>query len=196
MDPRPFGTWRRVVALGCLATLAPAQHARPEDGVRPPNIVLVVLDTVRWDAVSFSDAGENPTPALARLAEEGFVFTQAFSPSDHTLPAHFALFTGLADAGAHNYARSAFDLEGNFLPTQLEALGYETLGIIANPILTRWVSYIKAIDTSCVVPSLEHSRVRSEPAQRQSIRDTLDRFDVCRSPGSRSWPSWPMRNGW
>jgi Sulfatase len=70
----------------------------------PANIVLVVLDTVRYDRTSLA-AGANPntTPFLAELAARGTSFSRARSPAEWTVPAHASLLSGLAPRrhGAH-----------------------------------------------------------------------------------------------
>jgi len=72
------------------------------DGGPPPNVLLVVLDTTRADAVSFGDP--SAPAALGRLVDDGVVFTNARSTSAWTVPAHGSLFTGLYPSrhGAHH----------------------------------------------------------------------------------------------
>jgi arylsulfatase A-like enzyme len=55
-------------------------------------VLLVSLDTVRADALTFRDP--RAAPNLTALAAEGTVFTQAVSGSSWTLPAHAQIFTG------------------------------------------------------------------------------------------------------
>ncbi len=55
--------------------------------------LLVTLDTTRVDALG-SDAHRR-TPNLDRLAAEGVVFDNAYSPIPLTLPSHASLFSGL-----------------------------------------------------------------------------------------------------
>ncbi|MBN2565376.1 MAG: sulfatase-like hydrolase/transferase, partial [Candidatus Eisenbacteria bacterium] len=65
-----------------------------ERGPSRPNIVLVVLDTVRRDHTGCGN-GESFTPRLDALASEGTTFTNAWSPSPWTPPSHASMFTGL-----------------------------------------------------------------------------------------------------
>lgn len=76
----------------CLGACGPGEKP-------PPNVLLVVLDTTRADAV---DAA--PTPVLDRLAAEGTAFQQARSTSAWTVPSHGSLLTGLYPSrhGAHH----------------------------------------------------------------------------------------------
>lgn len=63
-----------LLLTGLLSTLfRPAQA----EGERPPNILFVLVDTTRRDAVS--PGGEASTPSARRLATEGEVFTDAIT---------------------------------------------------------------------------------------------------------------------
>lgn len=79
------------LALGALALGALAACAR-EPGER---IVLVTLDTLRWDAFAGRDGAPGSMPNLARWAEGGTVFERYYSASSTTQPTHATLFTGL-----------------------------------------------------------------------------------------------------
>jgi len=61
---------------------------------RPPNLLLVVVDTLRAD-LGARAAGRPavPTPTFDRLAAEGVRFPLAFTHAPMTLPAHVALFS-------------------------------------------------------------------------------------------------------
>ncbi len=61
---------------------------------RPPNVLLITLDTTRADHVSPSGYERDTTPNLSRLAADGVTYTRAYSVSSWTLPAHASLFTG------------------------------------------------------------------------------------------------------
>jgi arylsulfatase A-like enzyme len=56
--------------------------------------LLVTVDTLRPDALGWV-SGAAETPALDRLAAEGFRFPAAWTPVPLTLPAHASLLTGL-----------------------------------------------------------------------------------------------------
>ena len=58
----------------------------------PTHVVLISVDTLRGDAIA-DEKGRVLTPHLAELAEEGVVFTQAFSHASLTRPSHLALFS-------------------------------------------------------------------------------------------------------
>jgi arylsulfatase A-like enzyme len=109
----------------------------PEEELQPPNVLLVVLDTVRDDALSCYGNPRPTTPNLDRLASQGTRFENAYSTCFWTLPSHASLLTGLypSEAGATS--------ETNQLPQRLTTLaehlsnaGYRTSAIVRNP----WIS--------------------------------------------------------
>jgi arylsulfatase A-like enzyme len=80
-------------ALAPLRLLAIAAFALGCGGAERPNVVLVVSDTLRADALSCY-GGPARTPNLCGLAERGTLFEHAYSPAPWTLPSAVSLFTG------------------------------------------------------------------------------------------------------
>jgi arylsulfatase A-like enzyme len=132
------------VALGLVASLGVFSYDRIElaehrslAGLPPaplgaPNVLLIVLDTVRADRLSLYGYERETTPNLARLAGRGVVFEQARSAAPWTLPSHASLFTG---RWPHEL-RVGGDrpLDGTF-PTLAQSLaghGYATAGFVGN----------------------------------------------------------------
>ncbi len=85
-------------AAGCSgsdAPPAPAAHPAARTIWKPPtpvNVVLIVVDTLRADAI-LDPEGRYDTPNLDRLGREGVVFPRAFSAAPMTLPSHMSLFS-------------------------------------------------------------------------------------------------------
>lgn len=112
--------------------------ARPEfDAARGhqgdhPNILLLVLDTVRAANLSLYGYSRSTTPFLDQLAGRGYVFENAFATSPWTLPSHATMFTGRWSY--EHEADWSVPLDGLY-PTVAEGLsdrGYRTGGFIAN----------------------------------------------------------------
>jgi arylsulfatase A-like enzyme len=108
-----------------------------------PNILLVVLDTVRSDVVA-PYTPEAVTPFIADLAKGSLVFERAFSTSDWTLPAHASILTGqLVSAHGVNYNVGYDNLRGRpTLASRLRDAGYRTWGLSNNP----WFSSLTSLD--------------------------------------------------
>ena len=67
----------------------------PAAGGPGPDIVLIVLDTVRADHLELYGYEHSTMPRLAAWAEGGTVYDAFSSTSSWTLPSHASLFTGL-----------------------------------------------------------------------------------------------------
>ncbi len=114
----------------------PLAQLRPAP-VGAPDVVLVVLDTVRAQNVSTYGYARPTAPALDALAREGALFLDATSPSTWSLPSHASLFTGRYPSSHGAHAEHQY-LDARF-PTLAEVLtqnGYETFCFTANA----WIS--------------------------------------------------------
>ena len=66
----------------------------PEASADAPNILFVVIDSLRADRLSGYGNERNTSPNLDRLASEGVMFERAFSTAPYTAPSHASLLTG------------------------------------------------------------------------------------------------------
>lgn len=83
----------------------PSDHSSSESAVQgeaaltPPeeytNVMIITLDTTRWDRLGCYGDGGARTTALDRLAERGVLFRSAYCHVPLTLPSHTCLFTGV-----------------------------------------------------------------------------------------------------
>lgn len=60
-----------------------------------PNVLLVILDSVRAQNTSLYGHEHDTTPSLRKFAEEATTYTQARSPGVRSLTSHTSIFTGL-----------------------------------------------------------------------------------------------------
>ena len=126
----------------------------PDQGQKRPDVLLIVLDTLRADRLSVYGYGRETTPELERLLEErdnAVAFPAAYSNGTWTVPSHASLFTGQLPNvhGAH------FDLDGSLrtrfgmhegtphLAALLQEQGYATLGAYAN----HWLRVVGGMNT-------------------------------------------------
>jgi arylsulfatase A-like enzyme len=125
-----------------LARVAPAQDALPSvassHGAQP-NVLLVVMDTVRADHLSVYGYERDTTPHLKQLAQDSAVFTTAISASDFTLTSHATLFTGMYGSWHGARCQPPDATYGRALAPQVPTLaeilstkGYRTFGVAAN----------------------------------------------------------------
>jgi arylsulfatase len=105
--------------------------------VKSPNIVLLVVDTLRGDMVSQEDGSTN-TPGFDSIAEDGVNFPSAFSHAPMTLPAHTSLFSSRApfETGVlNNWQDVREDLP--LLAEWLRERGYQTRAVVSLGTLDR-----------------------------------------------------------
>jgi len=109
------------VLLGATGAAAPRRSGGPD-------VVLVTIDTLRYDAVGFDGNRTVETPLLDRLAAGGRVFTDAHAHNVVTLPSHTNILTGLYPYQHGVRDNSGFTLAKSVptLATYLHRAGYAT----------------------------------------------------------------------
>jgi arylsulfatase len=150
---------------GCGRDAADAGDAGAGDRARAdrPNVVLVVVDSLRRDALSLHGYARETSPRLDAFARENLVFDQAQTIAAATAPAMAALMTGrlpyyepgtfwttLTAYGLHRF----FTLESDSgvpqgLETLAEALkqhGYATAGFVTNGHLKQTFHFHQGFD--------------------------------------------------
>ena len=89
--------------LRCPSMSTPGERATPSrrdtpEGAGPergrPNILLLFVDQMRFDAMGCAGNAVLRTPALDRLASEGMHFTHAVTPTPVCIAARQSLITG------------------------------------------------------------------------------------------------------
>lgn len=91
-----------------------------------PNLVLVSIDTLRWDAVH---GGTASSPIPESLRRDSLAFTRLISTSGWTLPAHASLFSGRIPV-RHGAVRFGSRIRSDvpLYPQYLRRMGYRTAG--------------------------------------------------------------------
>ena len=103
-----------------------------------PNVLLIILDTVRAKSLSLYGYHRDTSPALTRLAARGVRFERAFSTAPWTLPSHASLLTG---DYPHQLSADWIEPLDRKVPTLAErfaARGYVTGGFVANVGYLSW----------------------------------------------------------
>ena len=112
---------------------------------RPPNVIVISLDTVRADHLSVYGYDRPTTPNLERLAEEGIVFEEAFTQTPWTVPSHMSVFTSLYPS-VHSITNLTPQSDMNvMLPEMLQDAGFVTAGFVA-PVLSEDYGFAKGFD--------------------------------------------------
>jgi arylsulfatase A-like enzyme len=108
------------------------EASRPLPSGDPPNVLLIVMDTVRADHLSLYGYRRPTSPTLDALARCGIRFDEARATAPWTLPSHASMFTG---RWPHELDVDWVTSLGTKFPTLAEDLGsrgYATAGFVAN----------------------------------------------------------------
>jgi hypothetical protein len=100
---------------------------------REPDVVLVTVDTLRPDHLSCYGYPRDTSPAIARLAEDGVLFENAYTTMPRTLPALASMMTGLypMDHGARTMLHEV-DAGQTTLAELMKQQGYATGAVVTS----------------------------------------------------------------
>lgn len=154
----PTMTRRSFPVLALVGALTVAGCGRHAD--ERPDVVLIVVDTLRPDRLPMHGGPAGLTPFLDGLAERSLVFENAWSPSPWTLPAMVSILTSV-----HPQQHGVSSLKGlelgpddepipvNCIPAQVETLaevmrrqGYRTFGVASNVLVGQEVGFDRGFD--------------------------------------------------
>lgn len=121
---------RLVITLTVLVFLGGPSQAADR---RPPNVVLLVVDTLRFDHLSLFGYPAPITPNVDRLLEHGVAFTQARVPEPLTAPSMISMLTSL-HPHEHGATRNGMTMRPSLpsLTSLLTRRGYRTAAFIGN----------------------------------------------------------------
>jgi arylsulfatase A-like enzyme len=119
------------------------EMSRPLPAAGSPNVLLIVLDTVRADRTSLYGYNRPTTPALEKLARRGIRFEEARATAPWTLPSHASMFTGRWPHELDVRWMSPLHMSFPTLSEYLGESGYATAGFVGN---TLYCSYDTGLD--------------------------------------------------
>ncbi len=128
-----------VMGFGGLRLERRRYVARTPSSVADPNLVLVVMDTLRTDRLGVYGYERDTSPVLDRMAERGALFENAYATASWTLPSTASILTGL-----HPEEHGVTDQGNYFLAWQLSTLaealqrrGFSTAAWSGNPLISK-----------------------------------------------------------
>jgi arylsulfatase A-like enzyme len=148
---RAPAAWRWVRRLAVVSTVVcvafaaesvirqSVRHAGVERGnaaAGAPNVLLIILDTVRAANLSVYGYARPTTPSLVRLAASGTAFDRAIAPAPWTLPSHASMFTGRRASELGTEWKRPWVARDSTLAELLLRRGYDTGGFVANLVYT------------------------------------------------------------
>lgn len=104
-----------IIILNCGNKNQPEKSIKDISPLENANILLITIDTLRYDRLGIYDRKYVKTPNIDALANKSQVFTRAFAHNPVTLPSHVNILTGLTPLYHGISDNSGFKLEERFL---------------------------------------------------------------------------------
>lgn len=142
-----------------------------------PSVLLVVIDTLRADAVSSYGEVEGTTPVLDGLAAQGLRYERSFAPAPFTASSHASLFTGLR-VDEHGVGLSQPPLAApslQVLAEDFQDAGYATAGFSENSLLGPEFGFDQGFDRYEVADLLEVVKTDMRGEDSADVLGTLAR---------------------
>jgi len=121
----------------------------PRKEFKQPNIVVLLIDTLRADHVGFNGYHRRRiSPNLDKLASQGTVFEHTISTAPWTEPATASLLTGMlpGQLGLGLSPDIVFSRDSRTLGEYLRSESYVTAGFSANPMISSALGFDKGFD--------------------------------------------------
>jgi len=152
-----------------------------------PNIIIILIDTLRADHLSCYGHSRRTSPHIDALAERGCVFEKVVSPAPWTPPSHASLFTGTYPS-RHGVDRSHLILDPSLtpLPEVLKRHGYRTYGVSSNYWLSRETRFDRGFDEFVHSWQLVQTHGTNKPLQRQQLRQDLHLASTAEARGVKA----------
>ncbi len=126
-------------SLGFGGLYLERREPRPRERATPerPNILFVVMDTLRADRLGLAGYERDTSPVVDALAARGTTYEQAYATSSWTWPSTASLLTGLRPEEHGVVSNRSCYLAGalDTLPEALQRAGYTTAAISGNPLI-------------------------------------------------------------
>lgn len=104
----------------------------PDAAPGAPNVLLIILDTVRASSLSLYGFPAPTTPRLAEWATQGTTFNWAMAPAPWTLPSHASYLSGRYPSEMTANWEVPLDRETPILTEAFRGRGYYTAAVMAN----------------------------------------------------------------
>ncbi|MEM7475701.1 MAG: sulfatase [Planctomycetota bacterium] len=116
-----------LLAIFCQLFVATPRVLVADTNDKRPNVLLVLCDDIRYNALSCMGHPHLKTPHIDRLATEGLLFENSFCTTSLCSPSRASILSGLyahAHGVTNNFTEYPDDMDT--FPKRLQAAGYET----------------------------------------------------------------------
>lgn len=161
-----------------LAAPSATQAAAP----KRPNVLFILIDTLRSDHLGYHGYRRQTSPALDLLAREGLTFADCYSVSNWTIPTIASLFTGRNPAALFPevHVREVMKIP---LPTTVSTLaevlkadGYRTVGVSAHPAIGSTQEFDRGFENFVPIWQTRGGKGRWGPVTREAYFEDVSRI--------------------
>ena len=173
--------WRVLCALLATLLLSACTQQRAKPGVtvplKPLNVVVVTIDTLRADHLRCYGYPNIETPRTDELAQRGVLFENAVAQAPLTPPSHASIFTGQYPTvhGVRNTGGFVLPSSARPLARILHEQGWDTAAFVSSAVLKKVMGFNNGFELyDDEMPRQGKSRDVSEEPERLG-GDTVDR---------------------
>jgi arylsulfatase A-like enzyme len=214
---KPFAQLVLIAVLGSLTA------CRSAETPRRPNVVVILIDTLRAEYLGLYGYPEETAPFLSELAERSAVFERAFSTSSWTAPSTSSLFTSLYPnqhgvvvgllmnrrqnrererKGKETIMLNRLPASVMTLPERFQSMGYATFGMASNPHIGKDMGFSRGFDRfeqdteEPVSVLFEHLREWKHGIEQSTPFFLYLHFNDVHSPYEAHVPFYERRRDW
>jgi arylsulfatase A-like enzyme len=134
-----------------VTALVPTQGAREEERPVPaaglPNVIIMLVDTLRADHLGVFGYERDTSPNLDEFTRDAVLFERCISQSSSTPPATVSLLTSLhPPTHNHGLVLSVLPAGVRMMPDAMGRFGYRTAFISTNPLVSRSYGFARSVD--------------------------------------------------
>ena len=158
----------RLCSFAAAGLLLVSCSQDPEENIDQPDVLFVVIDTLRADRLGCYGYERGLTPVMDQIASAGAVFTRASSQAPWTVPS-------MASMLASQYPTAHFEHPARDRKTLAEAFqdaGYRTLGVVANSLLDPGTGFERGFDV--YIPREGPDGRRKMPGHFEALSSWID----------------------
>jgi arylsulfatase A-like enzyme/Flp pilus assembly protein TadD len=162
------------IATGCQKKQAPVEKTAEQiPRLRPVNVVVVTVDTMRPDHLRCYGYPDIQTPSLDGIAARGALFENAVAQTPLTPPSHASIFTG-QNPNVHKVRNTGgFVLQSSSHPLAriLQEQGWDTAAFIGSAVLKKLFGFnngFAVYDDEMPVPGRK-TEFREDPERKASV---------------------------
>ena len=137
------------LGLGLGMGLALLSGGCRQSPARPPNVLIITVDTLRADRVGVYGYPGGLTPNVDALAKDGVIFERGIAQVPLTWPSHAAIFTGTYPFhnGVQDFTGQPLSERFRTLAESFQAHGYATGAVVSSFVLDRSWGLARGFDS-------------------------------------------------